>query len=86
MWRDVYEDFSELTKSEQIALFNAMKQDLFPEKPDKVKKFLKTIRETKFSSGIRCVHCDSTAVKRNGKYRSRQHYLYVKIAVSPLMI
>lgn len=30
MWRDVYEDFSELTKSEQIALFEAMKQDLIP--------------------------------------------------------
>ena len=32
MWEDVYEEFSELTKSEQMALFNAMKQDLFPER------------------------------------------------------
>lgn len=75
MWRDVYEDFSELTKSEQIALFEAMKQDLFPEEPDKITKLLKTIREARFSSGIGCVHCGSTAVKRNGKYRSRQRYL-----------
>ncbi|OAB32681.1 hypothetical protein PMSD_17060 [Paenibacillus macquariensis subsp. defensor] len=28
--KDVYEEFSELIKSEQVALFNAMKQDLFP--------------------------------------------------------
>ena len=34
MWLDVYELFSELTKSEQMALFSAMKQDLFPELPD----------------------------------------------------
>lgn len=36
MWVDVYEEFSELTKSEQMALFNAMKQDLFPDEPDKI--------------------------------------------------
>lgn len=76
MWKDVYEEFSELTKSEQMALFDAMKQDLFPEEPDKITKLLKTIREARFSSGIACVHCGSTSVKRNGKYRSRQRYLY----------
>ena len=45
MWLNVYEDFSELTKSEQLALFNAMKQDLFPDEPDKITKLLKSIRE-----------------------------------------
>lgn len=45
MWRDVYEDFSELTKSEQIALFEAMKQDLIPEEPDKI-----------FSTFVRFLH------------------------------
>ena len=30
MWRNVYEDFSELTKQEQLALFEAVKKDLFP--------------------------------------------------------
>lgn len=75
MWKDVYEEFSELTKSEQIALFEAMKQDLFPEEPDKITKLLKTIREARFSSGMACVHCGSMSVKRNGKYRTRQRYL-----------
>ena len=75
MWEDVYEEFSELTKSEQMALFNAMKQDLFPEEPDKITTLLKNIRESRFASGLGCVHCGSTSVKRNGKYRSRQRYL-----------
>jgi len=75
MWKDVYEDISELTKSEQMALFNAMKQDLFPDEPDKINKLLKRIRESRFASGLGCVHCGSTSVKRNGKYRSRQRYL-----------
>ena len=75
MWLDVYEDFSELTKSEKLALFNAMKQDLFPDEPDKITKLLKIIREDRFTSGLGCVHCGSTSVKRNGKYRSRQRYL-----------
>lgn len=75
MWNDVYEDFSELSKSEQIALFNTMKQDLFPDEPNKITKLLKTIREARFASGMACVHCGSTSVKRNGKYRSRQRYL-----------
>ncbi|GGB63482.1 hypothetical protein GCM10011409_45690 [Lentibacillus populi] len=44
MWKNVYEDFSDLTKPEQLALFNAMKEDLFPEEPDKITKILNTIR------------------------------------------
>ena len=40
MWEDVYEDFRELTKSEQLALFNAMKEDLFLEEADKITKAL----------------------------------------------
>ncbi len=31
MWKHVYRDFDDLSKSEQLALFEAMKQDLFPE-------------------------------------------------------
>lgn len=75
MWLDIYEEFSELSKSEQMALFKAMKEDLFPDEPDKITGMLKTIREARFSSGMGCVHCGSTSVKRNGKYRSRQRYL-----------
>jgi hypothetical protein len=36
MWLDIYEEFSELSKSEQLALFKAMKEDLFPDEPDKI--------------------------------------------------
>ena len=75
MWEEVYEDFSELTKSEQMALFNAMKQDLFPDEPEKITKLLKSIREARFAFGLGCIYCGSTSVKRNGKYRSRQRYL-----------
>lgn len=75
MSENVYEEFSDLTKSEQLALLNAMKQDLFPDEPDKITKLLKSIREARFASGLRRVHCGSTSVKRNGKYRSRQRYL-----------
>lgn len=52
MWEDVYEDFSELTRSEQMALFNTMKQDLFPDELDKITKLLKSIREARFASGL----------------------------------
>jgi transposase-like protein len=77
MWENDYEEFSDLTKSEQLALFNAMKQDLFPDEPDKITKLFKSIREARFASGLGCVHCGSTSVKRNGKYRSRQRYLCI---------
>jgi len=75
MWLEIYEDFSELSKAEQLALFETMKEDLFPEEPEKITKLLKSIRESMFSSGLACVHCGSMSVKRNGKYRSRQRYL-----------
>ena len=72
MWLDVYEEANELTKEDQIELFNALKKDLFPDEPDKITKLLKTFRENRFNSGLACVHCGSTTVKRNGKYRTRQ--------------
>lgn len=75
MWEDVYEEFSDLTKSEQITLFNEMNKDLFPDEPDKMTKLLKSIREVRFASGLGCIHCGSRSVKRNRKYRSRQRYL-----------
>lgn len=75
MWRHVYRDISELSKSEQLALFEAMKQDLFPEEREDIAKRLKDIRETRFSDGLVCLHCGSVSVKKNGKYRARQRYL-----------
>ena len=37
-WLDIYDEFNDLSKEEKIALFEAMKQDLFPEEPGKIKK------------------------------------------------
>ncbi len=51
MWLDIYEGFSELSKEEQLKLYNAMKQDLFPNEPDKITELLKSIRESRFASG-----------------------------------
>lgn len=45
MWKNVYEDFSELTKADQMALFHLMKQHLFSDEPDKITKLLNCIRE-----------------------------------------
>jgi transposase-like protein len=75
MWRHVYSDFSDLTKSEQLSLFNAIKDTLFPEEQEDIAKMLKDIRETRFSGGLACLHCGSVSVKKNGKYRARQRYL-----------
>lgn len=75
MWRHVYRNISDSSKSEQLALFEAMKQDLFPEEREDIAKMLKDIRETRFSGGLACLHCGSLSVKKNGKYRARQRYL-----------
>jgi transposase-like protein len=75
MWLKVYEQFSELSKTEQLSLFEAIKNDLAPTESDKLKELQKRIREARYSGGIACVHCGSRAVKRNGTYRSRQRYL-----------
>ncbi|MET3697446.1 transposase-like protein [Bacillus oleivorans] len=75
MWTKLYEKANELSNKDQLELFNALKRDLFPDEPDKITKLLNRIRESRFNSGMACVHCGSTSVKRNGKYRTRQRYL-----------
>lgn len=75
MWTDLYEEVCDLTTEGQLALYEAMKQDLFPDGTNKINVLLKSIREAGFSSGLGCVHCGSISIKRNGKYRSRQRYL-----------
>lgn len=70
MWRHVYQDFSDLSEKEQLALFEAIKETLFPEERADIAKMLKEIRETRFSGGLACLHCGSFAVKKNGKYRT----------------
>lgn len=71
MWRHVYRDFNELSKSEQLALFEAMKQDLFTKEREDIARMLKDIRENRFSDDLACLHCGSVSVKKNGKYRAR---------------
>lgn len=75
VWHDVYKDFHSLSKSEQLELFKALQQDLFPEPKTDISKMVGEVRETRFSNGLACVYCGSMSVKRNGKYRSRQRYL-----------
>jgi transposase-like protein len=67
--------FERPTKSEQFSLFNAIKNTLFPEERSDISNMLEDIRETRFSGGLACLHCGSIAIKKNGKYRSRQRYL-----------
>ncbi|MDP9728268.1 IS1595-like element ISAlis1 family transposase [Alicyclobacillus sp. TC] len=74
-WKDLYEDFDELSQGEKLALFEAIKDTLFPEPRLKLDKVAEEIRDSRFSSGLACVHCGSKTVKRNGTYRSRQRYL-----------
>ncbi|OZT11059.1 IS1595 family transposase [Priestia aryabhattai] len=74
-WHDIYKDFYTLSKNEQLEMFKAIKQDLFPEPKNDISKMVGEVRETRFSNGLACIQCGSMSVKRNGKYRSRQRYL-----------
>jgi len=62
MWGYVYEAVGELGKADQLALFKAMKQDLYPKEENKMEELLPKIKESRFSSGLGCLHCGSTAV------------------------
>jgi hypothetical protein len=85
MWLDVYEQFSELTESERLALFNAMKQDLFPDDPSKITKLLKDIREARFASGMACVH--SEALLLRGMVNTKHaNAIYVRTVTKHSMI
>ena len=74
MLEDVYADFTDLPKHEQIKLFNRLKAEFFAHDEDEMEDTFTTIRETRFNEGLGCVHCGSVKVKRNGKYRGRQRY------------
>ncbi len=74
-WKAVYGIFNDLPKSEQLQLFQAIKDTLFPELKEDIVKMVGDIREVRFNGGWACVHCGSISIKRNGKYRSRQRYL-----------
>ncbi|GKU84252.1 MULTISPECIES: IS1595 family transposase [Bacteria] len=75
MMKDIYAHFSDLTKDEQIQLFNLLKEDFIDNNDADMKDAFTIIRETRFKEGLGCIHCGSVKVKRNGKYRDRQRYL-----------
>jgi transposase-like protein len=74
MLENVYADFTDLPKQDQIKLFNRLREEFFSNGEDEMQDTYTTIRETRFSEGLGCVHCGSVKVKRNGKYRGRQRY------------
>lgn len=65
----------DLTKSEQLALYYLLKEDLSPKELGKITKLLKTIQEARFVAGLAWFVVVGYLVKHNGKYRSRQRYL-----------
>jgi len=75
MLKDIYANFSDLPKHEQIKLFNLLKEDFIDNENEDMKDEFTTIKETRFKEGLGCIHCGSVKVKRNGKYRNRQRYL-----------
>ncbi|PEY32298.1 hypothetical protein CN354_21950 [Bacillus cereus] len=72
MLKDIYANFSDLPKHEQIKLFNLLKEDFIDSENEDMKDAFTTIRETRFKEGLGCIPCGSVKVKRNGKYRNRQ--------------
>nr|EJQ74331.1 hypothetical protein IGC_04882 [Bacillus cereus HuA4-10] len=75
MLKDIYANFSDLPKHEQINLFNLLKEDFIDNENEDMKGAFTTIRETRFKEGLDCIHCGGVKEKRNGKYRNRQRYL-----------
>lgn len=52
MWESVFQGFSELSKSEQFKLYNAINFLLFPANQGDVAKIIKDIRESRFYEGL----------------------------------
>ena len=73
-----YEDFSELDKKDQLALFKTMKQDLFPKSSNKLDRLLTNNRKSRFLSGLCRLHCQSTAVKRNEEILLKFLYKFIR--------
>lgn len=74
-WLKVYELFNDMSDEDKKRMFEAIKNDMSPDGKSQLVQFITSIRETRFQNGLACIHCGSTNVKRNGKYRSRQRYL-----------
>lgn len=70
----LFEQFDELTTFEKKEFYRLIKMALFPD-DTKINQLVSDLRESRFSKGLQCPHCNSKAIKRNGKYRGRQRYL-----------
>jgi transposase-like protein len=87
MWRYVYEAVGELKKADQLALFKAMKQDLYPKEENKMGKLLPKIKESRFSSGLCCLHCgktfnDMTNTPFSGSRYPEKWIKYIKMMIN----
>lgn len=60
-----------MDKDEQLKIYNALKRLLFP---NEEKRFIQDLRESKFSKGLICPHCNSENVIKHGKYNGKQRY------------
>ena len=49
-----------------------MKQELYPKEENKIEKLLPKIEDSRFPSGLGCLHCGSTTVKRIGSHGFNQ--------------
>ncbi len=67
------EEFQKLSPFLQDTFFN-MIYPVVKNSSNKVNDYLETIRETRFSKGTFCPHCNSVNIIGHGKYRSRQRY------------
>jgi len=71
---DILDEINELSRYEKTAIFNALKDNLYPSS-QAIGQVVEELRETKFSSGLVCPHCNDNFVVKNGKFNGRQRYL-----------
>lgn len=71
---DILAEINELSRYEKTAIFNALKDNLYPSS-QAIGQVVEELRETKFSSGLACPHCNDNLVVKNGKFNGRQRYL-----------
>ncbi|WP_051560512.1 IS1595 family transposase [Clostridium beijerinckii] len=69
----LFDEFQKLSPVVQNMFFNLI-YPLVKNSSDRVNDYIETIRETRFSKGTFCPHCNSEHIIGHGKYRSRQRY------------
>lgn len=67
-------DITTLTDAEKEKLYHDLKKIYDPDNTGGLSDYISSVREERFNSGFRCVHCGHEDVIRYGKYRGRQRY------------